>query len=103
MKKVLAIVLIVLILLFVLCACNGKTEVSREVIDWSYTAPFDGMETDYVYKYNVFSGEFVLVPEVKTVHHDAVYKIQYRVTYDDGSTADVWEEVTAAEYEKVTQ
>ena len=56
MKKVLAIVLIVLFLLFILCACGSKTEVGREVIDWSYTAPYDGMETDYVYKYNVFKG-----------------------------------------------
>ena len=102
MKKALAIILIVLILLFVLCACS-KAEAGREVIDWSYTAPYEGVETDYVYKYNLLKGEFVLVPEVKTVHHDAVYKILYRVTYEDGSTADVWEVVTAAEYEKVTQ
>lgn len=102
MKKVLLIVPIALLLLFaVIGACGSKTEVGREAIDWSYTAPCEALETDYVYKYDMFKGGFVFVPEIKTVHHDAVYEILYRITYEDGSTADVWEEVAAAEYEKV--
>ena len=97
MKKIITIILMMAILLFSLGACAGKTEVSREVLDWSYTAPYDGVETNYQYRYNFLNGEFVLVPAVETVQHDAVYKILYRITYSDGSTVDVWEEVTAIE------
>ena len=41
----------------------------------------------------------MLVPEVKTVHHEEVYEVLYRVTYDDGSTRDQWETVGKEEWE----
>lgn len=98
MKRVFALVALSLIIVTTLCACNNKIEIKRESIDCRYTPPYDGIETNYVHKYDWWQGDFVLVPEVKTVHHDAVYEIKYRITYDDGSTKDIWETVTANEY-----
>lgn len=104
MKKFLSLLLITAMTAFMLIACDSSTvEVSREIMDWSYTAPYDSVETDYVYKYNLWKGEFDLVPKISTVHHDAEYQIKYRITYDDGTTSDIWETVTAAEYKEVTQ
>ena len=96
--KLCAIFLICSLLMIPLSGCQQKNEVSRVPIDKSYTAPYDGVETEFVYKYNFLEGEFVLLPETKTVHHDAVYKILYRVTYSDGNQAEVWETVTEEKY-----
>lgn len=90
---------LLLAVLAVISGCHELEEVSREVIDWRYTSAYDSIETDYQYKYNFLEGEFVLVPEVKTVHHEEVYEVLYRVTYDNGSTYDWWETVGKKEWE----
>ena len=92
-------VVLLLAVLVVLFGCRKLEEVSREAIDRRYTAAYDSIETDYQYKYNLFEGAFVLVPEVKTVHHEEVYEVLYRTTYDDGSTRDRWETVGKEEWE----
>lgn len=102
MKRAGGIALLVVLLLAVsavLYGCRELEEVSREAIDRRYSAAYDSIETDYQYKYNLFEGAFVLVPEVKTVHHEEVYEVLYRVTYDNGSTYDWWETVGEAEWE----
>lgn len=105
MKSAGRIVLFAAMLLAVLAIISGcyesskRPEVSREAIDRRYTAAYDSIETDYQYKYNLFEGAFALVPEVKTVHHEEVYEVLYRTTYDDGSTRDRWETVGEEEWE----
>ncbi len=103
MKRAEGIALLVVLLLavpVVLCGCRELEEVSREAIDRRYSAAYDSIETDYQYKYNLFEGAFVLVPEVKTVHHEEKYEVLYRVTYDNGSTYDRWETVGKEEWEE---
>ena len=90
-------------LLFTLCACSSKAEASRQIIDRRYTAPYSSVETEYIHKFDWLKCEFVLVPEVKTVYHDAAYEVLYRITYEDGSTKDVWVKVGIAEYENAGQ
>lgn len=102
MKRFIGAVLCLVLTVFPLSACTPKTEVSREAIDHKYTAAYDSVETEYKHTYDVWKGEFVLVPYVHTVHHDAKYEIQYRITYDDGSTVTNWECVSKAEYERAT-
>lgn len=106
MKSIGRIALLVVLLLavpVVLYGCRELKEVSREAVDRRYSAAYDSIETDYQYKYNLFEGAFVLVPEVKTVHHEEVYEVLYRVTYDNGSTYDWWETVGKAEWEAAKQ
>lgn len=105
MKSAGRIVLLAALLLAVLAIISDcyeaskRSEVNREAIDRRYTAAYDSVETDYQYKYNLFEGTFVLVPEVKTVHHEEKYEVLYRTTYDDGSTRDRWETVGEEEWE----
>lgn len=95
MKRFAAWILLAVLLLG-LAGC--AEEISREAIDRRYIAPYDGVETDYVYKYDMWKGEFVMVPEIRTVHHNAKYQILYRITYDNGSTDERWVDVGEATY-----
>lgn len=100
--KRIALFMLAVVLLLVIVSCGytaSREMVSREAIDRRYTAAYDSIETDYQYKYNLFEGAFALVPEVKTVHHEEVYEVLYRTTYDDGSTRDRWETVGKEEWE----
>ena len=51
-----------------------------------------------MHKYDMWKGEFVMVPEIHTVHHNAKYQILYRITYDNGSTNERWVDVGEAAY-----
>lgn len=100
--KRIALFMLAVVLLLVIVSCGytaSREMVSREAIDRRYTAAYDSIETDYQYKYNLFEGAFALVPEVKTVHHEEVYEVLYRTTYDDGNTRDRWETVGKEEWE----
>ena len=104
--KRIALFMLAMVLLLVIVSCGytaSREMVSREAIDRRYTAAYDSIETDYQYKYNLFEGAFALVPEVKTVHHEEVYEVLYRTTYDDGSTRDRWETVGKEEWEEANQ
>lgn len=96
MRRIIALIFVILFCFSVLTGCEQKEEVSRDVIDCRYTAAHDELVTTYTY---IYSGEiFVPIPQTDTVHCDEKYEILYRVTYDDGTTADKWESVTKAEY-----
>ena len=86
--------IILLVLSISISACSGMSEISREILEGRYISDYDGVETEYVYKFNILEGEFVLVPEIKTVHRDAAYEVLYRITYMDGSTEERWESVS---------
>lgn len=55
--------------------------------------------TDYEYKYNFWTGDFVLVPNVHTETVPEKYEVLYFVTYDNGDTSHCWEAVNKAEYD----
>ena len=95
MKRVAAWIMLAAVLLG-LTGC--AEEISREEIDKRYVAPYDSVETDYIHRYDVWEGKFVMVPKIHTVHHDAKYQILYRITYDNGSTDERWVDVGEAAY-----
>ena len=97
MKRIVALIILVS-LSFAISACSGRAELSREIIESRYISDYDGVETEYIYKFNWLKGEFVLVPSIKTVHRDATYEILYRITYHDGSVVERWESVSEDEY-----
>ena len=102
MKKLIAIILL-FVMVVILCAgcAEPPTEVSREPVDVRYTEAYDEIKTGYQYKYNYWKGEFVLVPDVRTVRHQAKWEIQYRITYDNGEEKTDWCGCTEAEYNKI--
>lgn len=67
MKRMIGALLCLILTVLPLSACTQKTEVSCEAIDRRYTAAYDSVETEYKYTYDVWKGDFVLVPYVQTV------------------------------------
>ncbi len=97
MKKI-AFVLCVILMITALVGCAEV--VSECPIDVEYTAAYDSEEMDYSYKYDWLNGEFKYLPSgLKTVHHDAVYRVLYERTWSDGSVNTLWKTVTKEEYE----
>ena len=102
MKKVFAIIFCIFLMTATLSGCGEvSAEVSREPIDVKYTEAYSSVETEYEYKYNVWKGEFQLVPVVKTVHHDEGWEIQYLITYAAGNQDTEWCSCTEEEYNRV--
>lgn len=98
MARYISIAVCAVLLLVLLTGCIEA--VSEKVIDVEYVAAYDAMETVYNYKYDWWNGEFKYLPELKMVHHDDVYKVQYEIVYSDGTTSTRWETVTKEEYDK---
>lgn len=100
MKKIIAFILMLIIIVVTLCGCNSFVETGREAVEVRYTPAVDKVETDYVYKYNWYLDEFVLLPDTKTVHHEEEYEVRYNITYEDGSVRSEWQTVDKETYEK---
>lgn len=100
MKRFFSVICILLIALIIAVIVAGCTEVvSEKPIDTKYTAAYDAMETVYSYKYDWWHGDFKYLPELKMVHHDEKYEVQYEIVYANGSTQNEWRTVSKAEYE----
>ena len=85
---------------FVVVLLAGCAEiVSTKPIGTEYIAAYDAMETVYGYKYDWLHGEWRYLPELKMVHHEEEFKVQYERTWSDGSVEVYWQTVGKAEYE----
>lgn len=98
LKKIIALIAMCAALLS-FTACASKQEIGRELTDVRYTPSRQELVTTYDYKYNWWSGEFVLVPNTHTETMPEKYEVQYIITYDDETTESVWVECTKTEYE----
>ena len=99
MKKIIAI--IVMLALLTLCACTQREEVSRELIDYDFTPAHS--ETEVHYHYTYIGDTYTSIPYTTTEWYSDKYCLKYRVTYDDGSTRNVWENVTEREYDNAVK
>lgn len=96
MKKIITI----LILISICLSLAGCVEVvSEKPIDAEYVAPYDAMETVYTYKYDWWHGDLKYLPELKMVHHEEEYKVQYEQVWSDNSIETYWKSVSKEEYE----
>ena len=101
MKKLVAVILLSVMVVALCAGCELPTEVSREPVDVRYTEAYEGIETSYEYKYDWWRGDFVYMPIVKTVRHEAKWEIQYLITYDNGEEKTEWCRCTESEYNQV--
>ena len=97
------IFIFIVVSMMLLCGCvevpEPPEEVSRTIVDASYTPAYDSVETEVHYKFNPLGEEtFKLMPDVHSVHHPEVYAIQYKVEYADGTSKTVWEATTFVQY-----
>ena len=97
MKKIISLI-IAAIFLITLVACEKKLEASRDVIDCCYTPAHEEVVTEYEYKYDAWKGEYRLMPNTHTKKYNEKYELLYKITYDDGSSEEKWQEVTEKEY-----
>lgn len=100
MKKLIVLLLTITFIVFSLGGCKDLVETERKAVDVRYTAAYDKVETDYVYKYNWIEDIYTLLPDTRTVHYDEKYEIRYKITYNDGSTSSEWQTVDKETYEK---
>lgn len=96
MKK---IAILLTLALFAVLFTGCVESISEKPIDVEYIAAYDAMETVYSYKYDWYHGDFKYLPELKMVHHDEAYKVQYERLWSDGTTDTCWVEVSKTEYE----
>ena len=96
--KHIATLLIIVVALF-FTACTDKEIESKTPLDVRYTPQHQETVTDYEYKFNVWQGDFVLVPNIHTETIPDKYEVQYIVMYTNGDTVTRWEEVDKTEYD----
>lgn len=105
MKKVLslicAVIITVLIVVFFAACTEEKEIINKTPIDCRYTPASQELVTDYEYKYNWWTGDFELVPNIHTETLPERYEVYYKITYIDGEINYCWKEVSKNEYEKV--
>lgn len=96
MKKI-AILLTLALFTVLLIGCVEP--VSQKPINTEYIASYDAMETVYRYKYDWYHSDFKYMPELKMVHHEEEYRVQYERVWTDGTKDTYWLSVSKAEYE----
>ena len=99
MKKAISMILAMIIVLFCVMSCT-EAIVSQVPIDVDFIAAYDALETVYEYHWDWYHMDYKYLPEYKLVHHEAVYRVQYSLTYSDGKTETVWREVDKDTYEE---
>ena len=101
MKRLKAITFCLLCAIVAICftACDDRVVVDKVIEDVRYTPQTQETVTDYEYKYNFWTGDFVLVPNVHTETVPEKYEVLYFVTYNNGDTSHCWEVVNKTEYD----
>lgn len=100
MKTTRLLIMTISIILVAATFAGCAEVVSRTAIDTDYTAAYDAMEMVYDYEYDYMNGKWVYLPFYKNVHHDAEYRVKYKVVYSNGDVYEDWEIVDKAEYER---
>ena len=92
-KRIKTITTIVCLLTCLIFLTGCYEVVSEKPINFEYIPAYDAMETVYEYQYDWYHGDFKLLPNYKMVHHSETYKVQYKITYSDGSNQTLWRTV----------
>lgn len=101
MKKAISILMILILLISIVSCTKPKTEVSEKPIHTDFISAHSAVTTEYEYQWDWWNGEYRLLPVYKEVRYPDTYKVQYEITYSDGSTKTEWREVDKPTYESV--
>lgn len=93
--------LMICVMMFALVGC--AVAISETPVDTEYIAPYDAMETVYEYQWDWWHGEYRLLPNLKMVHHEEVYRVQYKIVYSNGDEQFKWRNVDKQTYEEAMQ
>ena len=98
MKRIFAILIVTLLLISTVSCTEPPTAISEKPIDTDFIAAHSSMTTEYEYRWDWWNGEYRLLPVYKEVHYPDTYKVQYEITYSDGTTQTEWREVDKLTY-----
>ena len=94
MKKIIAILLCLTLMLFLFTGCNTKEIISKKPMEIRYTPSYTGTKSDmYVIGDDI-------IPITKTITYPETYEVRYFITYEDKCTTCKWIEVDKETYEK---
>ena len=88
---------------FILLTSCTASEIKRDVMNVKYTASYTIIETNFLYEVDVNSGNLTLLPYKSEQLVDEKYEVEYKITYEDGTTNTVWETVDKDTYTKEKQ
>ena len=94
MKKIIAMLLCLLIVLFVISGCENKEIISQKPSELRFTAA----HADVKMTTQVIDDYVITVPT--TVYYSDKYEVRYFITYIDNSTDYEWIEVDKTTYER---
>lgn len=85
-----------------------ETKITLEIIDKEpvavrYEPPHYNTSTEYEYKWDWWNGEYKLLPVVKNEYVEEKFFVQYAITYTDGSTECVWNDIPQAVYYEILE
>lgn len=75
--------------------------VNKEPVAAKYEPPHYDTATTYEYQWDWWNGEYKLLPVIKNEYVEEKFFIQYAITYTDGSTEYVWNDVPQAIYYEI--
>jgi len=101
MKKLIVILTITILLICLFSCTEPPTAISEKPIHTDFVAAHSSVTTEYEYQWDWWNGKYRLLPVYKEVHYPDTYKVQYEITYSDGSTKTEWREVDKPTYEAV--
>ena len=85
---------------------NEETSITLEVVDKEpvaakYEPPHYNAVTEYEYQWDWWNGDYKLLPVIKNEYVEEKFFVQYAITYTDGSTEYVWNDVPRAIYYEI--
>lgn len=76
-------------------------ELEREPVAVRYEPPHYNAVTEYEYQWDWWNGDYKLLPVIKNEYVEEKFFVQYAITYTDGSTEYVWNDVPRAIYYEI--
>ncbi len=99
-RKKLSVGIVSVLLCLVLSGCMEVE--SEKPIAVQFIPAHSEVDTNYGYRYDLWSGDFKMMPKIETVWCEDAYKVQYEITYANGSNYTVWRTVDKATYDAVS-
>ena len=94
MKRIIAIMLILIIIPFIILGCKSEEIISQKPMELRFTPAHTEQETDMC-----IVGDYIF-PVERTIAYPEKYEVRYNITYEDGSARTEWHTVDKETYEK---
>lgn len=99
-KRLLTILVLIALFAVTLCGCSEREIIASTVTDKTYTPAYVDTYSETIHKYNHWTGEYQLVPEIKTRYVPECWLVTVTHQYaDDYGNCQEEIEVTSIEWD----